>query len=103
MTTRTDNIRFIIKITDKKEGDWGYIWNGCTNIMGKNGFFTEDDTFASVEEAEAHIKTVLNSGWFRSDVTRDYFEIIPVRQYEELCIGFFWYTEDYYNKVKSLH
>lgn len=71
--------------------------------MGKNGSFTEDNTFTSIEEAETHIKAILNSGWYRNDVTREYFEIIPVKQYNEFDFGFFWYTEDYYNEIRALH
>lgn len=102
MTTKTDNIRFVIKFVDKKEGGWGYIWSGSIHIMGKNETFSKENTFVSVNEAETHIKAVLNSGWYRDDVTREYFEIVPVKQYEELDFGFFWYTENCYNYYKLL-
>jgi len=102
MTTKTENVRFILKFTDKKEGGWGYIWNGCIHVMGEDGSFSKDATFASVEEAETHIKTVLNSGWYRDDVTIEYFEIVPVRQYKGLDFGYFWYTEDCYNEIKAI-
>ena len=29
MIAKIDNVRFIIKAIDKKEGGWGYIWNEC--------------------------------------------------------------------------
>lgn len=103
MTARTDNIRFVIKFVDKKESDWGYIWNGCIHIMGIYGSFSKDNTFASIKDAENHIVFVLNSGWCRDDVTREYFEIIPVKQYKGPDFGFFWYTEDCYNEIKALH
>lgn len=99
LIAKIDNVRFIIKAIDKKEGGWGYIWNGCPHIMGKSGAFTKDNTFISVEEAENHIKTILNNGWYRDDITRECFEIISVKQYEDTDFGFFWYTEDCYNEI----
>lgn len=103
MATRTDDVRFVIKVADNKYNDWGYIWNGCIHVMGKSGWFSEDNTFVSIEEAETHIKTVLNNGWYRDDITRECFEIIPVKQYKGLNFGFFWYTEDEYREISALH
>lgn len=98
MATKTSNVGFVIKVTDKKEGGWGYIWNGCPHIMGKSGAFTEDNTFSSIKDAENHIKTILNNGWYRNDITRECFEILPVKQYQDIDFGFFWYTEDCYSE-----
>ena len=77
---------YVLKVTDKKYNDWGYCPKGSLCCMGKKkGFFWEDDVFYTKEEAEQYIPTLLKSGWFRKDITKDNFEIIEVKQYKCLC------------------
>ena len=95
------NIRFIIKCIDEKGKCLGYIWNDCTGIMSKHGSFIKDNTFETIKDAENHIETILDSGWYRSDITKDNFEIVEVKQYEDLDFCYCWYTEDYYNEHKN--
>jgi len=95
------NIRFIIKCVDEKGKCLGYIWNDCTGIMSKHGSFIKDNTFETIKDAENHIETILDSGWYRNDITKDNFEIVEVKQYEDLDFCYCWYTEDYYNEHKN--
>lgn len=89
---------FVLKLTDKKYGSWGYCINGCIHCMGKNGFFTKDSCFKTKEDANHYIQTLLNSGWYRRDITKDSFEIVEVNQYENL--GSFYYTSESYEEFK---
>lgn len=93
------NVRFTIKCVDEKGQCLGYIWNDCVQIMSKCGSFSKDNTFETREDAENHIETILNSHWYRDDITKDCFKIVEVKQYEELDFRYFWYTEDYYNEL----
>jgi hypothetical protein len=41
---------------------------------------------------------MLNSGWYRPDITRDNFVIVEVKQYPGKATGFFYYTEEEYKR-----
>ena len=87
-------MKYVIKLTDPQyTGSSIYCIRDCIPPFGKHEFFSEDAVFDTVEEAEEHITTMLNSGWYRPDITRNNFEVIEVRQYKGLDFGFFYYTE----------
>lgn len=90
---------FIIKLTDPQYNSYGYVWKDCIHCMGKHGFFYEVNVFRTEQDAEQHIQTCLNSGWYRPDITRDNFEIIEVHQHEGY--GSAYYTDEYFKKFEG--
>ena len=86
-------MKCVIKLTDPEYSGYVYCIKDCIQAFGPQEFFSNDCVFDTVEEAEEHISTMLNSGWYRSDITRDNFEIVEVRQYKDLDFGYFYYTE----------
>ena len=91
---------YVLKLTDKKYNSWGYCLKGCIDCMGKNGFFGEDSVFHTEEEASQYIQPLLNSGWYRKDITKDSFEIIEVKQYKGL--GSAYFTNECFEQFKDL-
>ena len=95
-------MKYVIKLTDPQYSDkHNYCIKDCIPAFGKNEFFSEDCCFDTVHEAEEHIQTMLASGWYRPDITRDNFEVVEVRQYKGLDFGFFYYTEAGYKQFKG--
>ena len=94
-------MKYVIKLTDPQYSGYTYCIKDCIPAFGSNEFFSEDEVFDTVEEAEEHITTMLNSGWYRSDITHDNFEVVEVRQYKGLDFGFFYYTEAGYEQFKE--
>lgn len=88
---------FILKCIDRKENDWGYIQKGAITCSGKYGWFYGDSVFYTQEEAKQHIKTVLNSGYFRKDIVENDFSIVEVRQHKGY--GSAWYTDEEFEKA----
>ena len=97
-------MKYVIKLTDPQyTGSSIYCIRDCIPPFGKYEFFSEDAVFDTVEEAEEHITTMLNSGWYRPDITRDNFTVVEVRQYKGLDFGFFYYTEAGYKQFKGIN
>lgn len=95
-------MKYVIRLTDPQYSDkYNYCVKDCIPPFGKHEFFSEDCCFDTVEEAEEHITTMLESGWYRPDITRDNFEVVEVRQYKGLDFGFFYYTEAGYEQFKG--
>lgn len=86
--------KYILKLTDPMYNSWAYCYNGLLHPMGNHGFFTEESVFNTSEEAKQHIQWMLNSGWYRHDITESSFEIIEVWQHDKH--GSFWYTDDWF-------
>lgn len=89
---------FVIKLTDPPYSKPAFCIKDCIPAFGPHGFFSEDAIFNTTEEAEEHITTMLNSGWYRPDITRDNFEVVEVKQYPGKATGFFYYTEEEYKR-----
>ena len=94
-------MKYVIKLTDPQYSKPAFCIKDCIPAFGPHGFFSEDAVFDTVEEAEEHITTMLNSGWYRPDITRDNFTVVEVRQYKGLDFGFFYYTEAGYKQFKE--
>lgn len=94
--------KFVIKLTDPQyTGTSIYCIRDCIPPFGKHEFFSPDAVFDTIQEAEEHVTTMLNSGWYRPDITRDNFEVVEVKQYKGLDFGFFYYTEAGYKQFKE--
>ena len=94
-------MKYVIKLTDQQYSGYTYCIKDCIPAFGSNEFFSEDCCFDTVPEAEEHITTMLESGWYRSDITRDNFEVVEVRQYKGLDFGLFYYTKEGYEQFKE--
>lgn len=84
---------YVLKLTDPEYSESVYIGNGSILSHGKHGWFLEDSVFETAGEAADHIQVCLDSGWYRTDVTPAYFEVVEVKQYPEHD-PYFYYTED---------
>ena len=91
---------YVLKLTDPEYSSFIYISKGSILGDGKHGWFLEDYVFETVAEAEEHIQTCLNSGWYRDDITEDNFEIVEVNKYPKAG-PHFYYTKDEYENVKD--
>lgn len=95
-------MKYVIKLTDPQcAGSGIYCIRDCILPFGKQEFFSEDEVFDTVEEAQDHIEVMLNSGWYRPDITLNNFEIVEVEQHKRLDLGFFYYTETGYKQFKG--
>ena len=95
-------MKYVIKLTDPQyTGSSIYCIRDCIPPFGKHEFFSEDAIFDTVGEAEEHITTMLNSGWYRPDITSNNFEVVEVKQYKGLTFGKFYYTEKGYEEFKE--
>lgn len=88
---------FVLKCIDRKENDWGYFSKGAMTCDGKNGWFYDNYVFHTEEEARQHIKTLLNSGYIRKDITENDFSIVEVKQHKGF--GRAWYTDEEFEKA----
>lgn len=95
-------MKYIIKLTDPQYDHYNYCIKDCIPAFGSQEFFSPDAVFDTAEEAEEHITTMLDSGWYRPDITRANFEVVEVKQYKGLDFGFFYYTEAGYEEFKNL-
>ena len=94
--------KYVIRCIDLEyPGKHYYCIKDCIPVFGSSEFFSEDCCFDTAQEAEEHITTMLESGWYRPDITRDNFEVVEVKQYEGLDFGFFYYTEKGYEEFKE--
>ena len=91
---------FVLKLTDKLNNSWGYCYRGKIECDNEIKFFTNDQIFNSIIECDSYIQKLLQSGWYRPDITEDCFEIVRVKQYSELPQSNY-YTEYQYTKVKK--
>ncbi len=89
---------YVLKLTDPESSGFIYISKGSILGEGKHGWFLEDYVFETVAEAEEHIQTCLNSGWYRDDITEDCFEVVEVKKYPNTG-PHFYYTKDEYEKI----
>lgn len=89
---------YVLKLTDPEYSSFIYIGKGSILGDGKYGWFLEDCVFETVAEAEGHIQTCLNSGWYRDDITEDCFEVVEVNRYPKAG-PYFYYTKDEYEKI----
>ena len=89
---------FVLKCVDRKENDWGYFLKGSMTCNGKHGFFY-NCIFHTEEEARQHIKTLLNSGYIRKDITENDFSIVEVKQHLGCGVGTAWYTDEEFEKA----
>ena len=94
-------MKYVIKLTDPKYSEYIYCIKDCIPPFNKHEFFSEDCCFNTEREAKDHIKTMLASGWYRPDITRDNFEVVEVKQYKGLAFGKFYYTEAGYEEFKD--
>lgn len=94
-------MKYVIKLTDPEYSDYVYCIKDCIPAFGPQEFFSNDCVFDTKQEARDHIKAMLASGWYRSDVTEANFEVVEVRQYKDLCFGYFYYTEKGYKQIKE--
>lgn len=94
-------VKYIIKLTDPEYSEYAYCIKDCIPAFGPQEFFTSDCVFDTEQEAKAHIKTMLTSGWYRPDITEANFEVVEVKQYEDLGFGFFYYTKQGYEQIKD--
>ena len=85
----------VLKLTDHQYPDFIYISKGSVLGSGKHGWFLPKYIFETEAEANEHIQTCLNSGWYRKDITEVNFELVEVQLYSDLNTGFY-YTEDEY-------
>ena len=91
--------KYVIRCIDPEyTGEHYYCIKDCIPVFGSNEFFLEDCCFDTTEEAEEHIQTMLESGWYRPDITEANFEVVEVKQYEGIDFGFFYYTEQGYEQ-----
>jgi hypothetical protein len=94
---------YVIRLTDPQyPGSGIYCVKDCIPPFGKQEFFSEDAVFETTEAAQDHIEAMLSSGWYRTDITRDNFEIVEVKRYNDLAFGFFYYTDAGYKQFKDL-
>ena len=91
----------VIRLTDPQYSSYSYCIKDCIPAFGSHEFFSPDAVFDTEQEAKAHIETMLNSGWYRPDITRENFEIVEVKQYKGLDFGSFYYTERGYKQFKG--
>lgn len=89
---------YVLKLTDPEYSSFIYISKGSILGDGKHGWFLEDCVFKTVAEAEEHIQTCLNSGWYRDNITKDNFEVVEVNKYPKAG-PYFYYTKDEYEKI----
>lgn len=94
--------KYVIKLTDPRYSSHSYCVKDCIPAFGKNEFFSEDCCFNTEQEAKEHIKTMLESGWYRPDITEANFEVVEVKQYSGLAFGSFYYTKAGFEKFKKI-
>lgn len=90
---------YVLKLTDPEYTDFGYCVNGCIPCGGSKGFFLEDSVFKTEQKAKDYIKVLLDSGWYRPDITEANFEVVEVKQYPEID-PYFYYTKEWADKLK---
>lgn len=93
--------KYVIKLTDPQYSGYIYCIKDCIPPFGSHEFFSEDCCFDTAQEAKEHLKTMLNSGWYRHDITEANFEIVEVKRYSGLNFGLFYYTEKGYEQFKE--
>ena len=91
---------FVLKLIDNINNSWGYCYRGKIECDSEIKFFTSNQIFNSIIECDSYIQKLLNSGWYRPDITEGCFEIVRVKQYSELPQTNY-YTEYQYTKVKN--
>lgn len=96
---KTGQCKYILKLIDHMYNSWSYCYNGLLHPMGKQGFFLEESLFNTPEEAKQHIQWMLNSGWYRHDVTESSFEIVEVWKHDDHPLSAFWYTDHGYQQI----
>ena len=94
-------MKYVIKLTDPNYSDYIYCIKDCIIPFGSQEFFSSDCVFDTAQEAKEHIKVMLNSGWYRTDITEANFELVEVKQYKGLAFGLFYYTELGYKQFKE--
>lgn len=92
---------YVLKLTDPEYSSFGYCVNGCIPCNGNRGFFLEDSVFETEQKAKNYIKVLLDSGWYRLDITEANFEVVEVKQYPEVD-PYFYYTKEWAEKYKNL-
>lgn len=92
---------YVLKLTDPEYSGFGYCVNGCIPCSGSKGFFLEDSVFDTEQEAKDYIKVLLDSGWYRPDITEANFEVVEVKIYKDLD-PYFYYTKDEYERFKLI-
>ena len=98
METKT---MFVLKFIDPEYPIPGYITKGSILCGSIHRTFLTEYTFDTEEEARQHITTCLNSGWYRSDITEDNFEVVEVKDYPGFGYGFCCTEEAYYERYKK--
>ena len=93
---------FVLKLTDPEYHNpgWGYVTKGSVTCGDTHGYFLKEYVFETKDEAKEHIKTCLNSGWYRPDITEDNFEIVEVRERPDID-PYFCYTAAEYERYKK--
>ena len=91
---------YVLKLTDPEYSGFVYIGKGSILSHGSYGWFLEDSVFETEAEANDHIQTCLESGWYRQDITEANFEVVKVKQYPEHD-PYFYYTKDEYERFKE--
>lgn len=94
--------KYVLKLTDPQFSGYIYCIKDCIPPFGSHEFFSEDCCFDTPEEAKEHLKTMLESGWYRPDITEANFEIVEVKRYLGLNFGLFYYTEKGYKQYHEM-
>lgn len=94
-------MKCVIKLTDPEYSGYAYCIKDCIPAFGSREFFSADCVFENEQEAKEHIKTMLNSGWYRPDITETNFEVVEVKQYKGISFGLFYYTQRGYEQFKE--
>ena len=94
--------KYVLKLTDPHFSKYIYCVKGVIPPYDSSEYFTEECCFDTPEEAMAHLKIMLKSGWYRPDITETNFEVVEVKRYLGHDMGLFYYTEVGYNKYNKL-
>ena len=93
--------KYVLKLTDPQFSRYIYCIKDCIPPFGSSEFFSPDSVFDTEQEARDHLKVMLESGWYRPDITEANFEVVEVKQYSGLAFGKFYYTEKGYEEFKE--
>lgn len=93
--------KYVLKLTDPQFSGYIYCIKDCIPPFTSHEFFSPDDVFDTVEEAEEHIQVMLTSGWYRHGITEANFEVVETKRYLGMAFGKFYYTEKGYEEFKE--
>lgn len=93
--------KYVLKLTDPQFSGYIYCIKDCIPPFGSSEFFSPDSVFDTEQEARDHLKVMLESGWYRPDITEANFEVVKVKRYLGMNFGLFYYTEKGYEEFKE--